>query len=92
MSQIILKDEMADYIREKALEHGYDDPSDYLLDLVAADNEEEAGTENETIRESFKRGFKQALQGKVMNREELKRRLAEKTPLAKAQRLEKHGG
>jgi hypothetical protein len=76
MSKIILQDETAEYIREKALEHGYDDPALYLLDLVEADNED-AEADNQAIRESFKRGFKDALQGKVMSLEELKRRLAE---------------
>jgi hypothetical protein len=76
MNKIILQDEAADYILEKALEHGYDDPVHYLLDLVEADNED-AETDNRAIRESFKRAFKDALQGKVMSHEELKRRLTE---------------
>ena len=79
MTKIVLTDETAEYIREKAVQHGYDDPTSYLLDLVAADNtpEDEAVSDNQAIRESFKRGFTEAIQGKVMSREELKRRLAD---------------
>lgn len=79
MTKLILDDESANLIREQAAQRGYTDPKAYLLDLVAADAENEEGPfpDNQHIRESFKRGFKQALQGKVMSYEELKRRLHE---------------
>jgi ribosome-binding protein aMBF1 (putative translation factor) len=79
MTKLILDEEAAKLIREKAEQRGYNDPTAYLLDLVAADNEEEDKQfpDNHAIRESFKRGFKEALQGKGMSREEFERRLAE---------------
>jgi hypothetical protein len=77
MTKLILDDEAADLIREKAVQRGYDDPTAYLLALVAADSDEDIAVENRRIREDFKLAFKDALQGKGMSREEFKRRLAE---------------
>jgi ribosome-binding protein aMBF1 (putative translation factor) len=77
MTKLILNDEAADLIREKAVQRGYDDPTAYILDLVAADSEEDVVAENRRIREDFKQAFQDALQGKGMSREEFKRRLAE---------------
>jgi hypothetical protein len=77
MTKLILDDETAQLIREKAEKRGYDDPTAYLLDLLAADEEGEALPDNHAIRESFKRAFKQALRGEGMSREEFERRLRE---------------
>jgi ribosome-binding protein aMBF1 (putative translation factor) len=77
MTKLILNDEAAELIREKAMQRGYDDPTAYLLDLVAADSDEDIAAENRRIREDFKQAFKDALQGKGMSREEFQRRLAD---------------
>ncbi len=81
MSPIILKDDLAECIRQQAQQRGYATPEAYLLDLVEADTDtleyvmpEASQTE---IEESFKRAFKDALSGRVLTREELRRRLAE---------------
>lgn len=76
MTKLILDDETAQLIREKAEKRGYDNPTAYLLDLLAADSEE-SFPDNQHIRESFKRAFKQALRGEGMSRAEFERRLAE---------------
>lgn len=77
MTKLILDDEAANLIREQAAQRSYTDPQAYLLELVAADAENEEGPfpDNQAIRQSFKRAFKQALSGKGMSREEFERRL-----------------
>jgi hypothetical protein len=79
MTKLILDDAVANLVREKAIQRGYDDPMAYLLDLVAADQTEvdESLSENQKIREDFKLAFQQAIQGKTISREELRRRMAE---------------
>jgi ribosome-binding protein aMBF1 (putative translation factor) len=78
MTKLVLNDEVASLIREKAEQRGYDDPTAYLLDLLAADSEknDKQFAANHAIRESFKQAFKQALQGKGMSREEFERKLS----------------
>jgi hypothetical protein len=77
MTKLILNDEAANLIREKAEQRGYDDPTTYLLDLVAADIDDDIVAENRRIREDFRLAFREAIQGKTITREELKRRMAE---------------
>jgi hypothetical protein len=77
MTKLILDDKAASLIREKAEQRGYDDPTAYLLDLVAADIDEDIVVENRRIREDFKLAFREAIEGKTITREELKRRMAE---------------
>lgn len=77
MTKLILNDEAANLIREKAELRGYADPTAYLLDLVAADIDEDILAQNQQIREDFKLAFKDAIQGKTISRAELKRRMAE---------------
>jgi hypothetical protein len=76
MTKLILDEDFANLVREKASQKGYDDPKAYLLDLVTAD-EEDADAENQKIRADLKLAFQQAVKGKTISREELRRRMAE---------------
>lgn len=75
MEKIIFEDDAASFIREQAAQKGYASAEKYLLDLVKADAE--SIRPNQAIRDSFKQAFKEALQGKVLSKEELAHRMAE---------------
>lgn len=77
MTKLVLNDEIANVIREKASQRGYEDPEAYLLALLEADTDESSEAENQQIRADLKLAFRQALQGKTISREELRRRMAE---------------
>jgi hypothetical protein len=78
MTKLVLNDELANVIREKASKRGYEDPEAYLLALLEADTEEDAEAENQKIRADLKLAFRQALEGKTISREELRRRMADR--------------
>lgn len=74
MSEIILKDAIADRAIEQARLKGYASPEEYIADLIDSDEEVEF---DEDVKTSFKQAFKEVLQGKWLTEEEFWRKLAE---------------
>jgi hypothetical protein len=75
MPELILRDAIADRVVEQARLKGYATPEAYLMDLLdtdiaTIDFEDDLGL-------SFKRAFKDALQGKFHTYEEYKRMMAD---------------
>jgi hypothetical protein len=85
MSEIVLKDAIADRAIEQARLKGYQSPEAYLADLIESDDmgfDEDDDLDDEVIfdedvKTSFKQALKEVLQGKFYTYEEYKRLLAE---------------
>ncbi len=72
MSELILRDAIADRVIEQARRKGYATPEAFILAIL-----DETEAIDEDIETSFKEGFRDILAGRVMTREAMWKRLAE---------------